>query len=52
MISSKNLANAIYEISKTSKKDEEVIVLAILDYVKKYKLEALLPKAISYLENK
>lgn len=52
MISSKNLANAIYEISKTSKKDKEVIVLAILDYVKKYKLEALLPKAISYLENK
>jgi len=52
MISSKNLANAIYEISTTSKKDEGIIVSAVLDYVKKFKLEALLPKALMYLENK
>ena len=52
MISSKNLAEAIYEISTTSKNDPDILSSAILDYVKSYRLESLLPKAIMYIEDK
>jgi len=52
MISSKNLAEAIYKISLESKKDNKVIVEAILIYIQKYKLESLLPKTLVYLEDK
>jgi len=52
MISSKNLADAIYQISLSSKKDSSVISEAIFSYVKNYRLEFLLPKAIVYLEDK
>ncbi|MDD3662643.1 MAG: F0F1 ATP synthase subunit delta [Candidatus Pacebacteria bacterium] len=52
MISSKNLAIAIYEISKDSNGKEEAITNSILTYIKNYKLESLLPKVIEFLENK
>jgi len=52
MISSKNLADAIYEISLDSKQDDTVFLASILDYIKEYKLESLLPKVIIYLEDK
>lgn len=52
MISSKNLAMAIYEISKDSNGKEEAITNSILTYIRNYKLESLLPKVIEYLENK
>jgi F0F1-type ATP synthase delta subunit len=52
MISSKNLAEAIYKISSKSKKDDDIILNSILDYVKSYKLESLLPKTLIYLEDK
>lgn len=52
MISSKNLADAIYSISLNQKQSDVVVFDAILSYVKKYKLESLLPKAVMYLEDK
>lgn len=52
MISSKNLADAIYSISLNQKQDNVVVFDAILSYVKKYKLESLLPKVVMYLENR
>lgn len=52
MISSKNLADAIYEISLQSKQDNGVLIAVILDYIKEYKLESLLPEIIIYLEDK
>jgi F0F1-type ATP synthase delta subunit len=52
MISSKNLADAIYSISLDHKKDDAILIDAIISYVKKYKLESLLPKALIYLEDK
>lgn len=52
MISSKNLAEAIYEISTTSKSDPDILSSAILDHIKIYRLESLLPKAIMYIEDK
>lgn len=52
MVSSKNLANAIYRISLESKKSDSDISNAIFSYIKKYKLESLLPKVLMYLEDK
>jgi len=52
MISSKNLADAIYKISSDSKGNDSLIVESILSYVKDYKLESILPKAIARLEDK
>ena len=52
MISSKNLADAIYNISLDHTQSDTVLIDAILSYVKKYKLESLLPKTLIYLEDK
>ncbi len=52
MISSKNLADAIYKVSIDSKKSDEAIVESVLSYVKEYKLESILPKALTKLEDK
>jgi F0F1-type ATP synthase delta subunit len=52
MISSKNLASAIYEISLDSDKSEKEITEAVLSYIKGYKLESILPKVIMRLEDK
>lgn len=52
MISSKNLADAIYSISLNQKQNDVVVFDAILSYIQKYKLESLLPKAVMYLEDK
>jgi F0F1-type ATP synthase delta subunit len=52
MISSKNLAKAIYEISIKHKQNDAMVLEAIMSYVEKYKLHSLLPKVIIYLEDK
>jgi len=51
MISSKNLADAICQLSETSKKGDDAIVNSFLEYVKEYRLEPLLPKVIMFLED-
>jgi len=50
MITSKDLAKAIYQISKESKKDSNIIVSGLINYVRTYKLESLLPRTLIYLE--
>jgi F0F1-type ATP synthase delta subunit len=52
MISSKNLAEAIYSISQENRHNNSIIIEEVLSYIKKYKLESLIPKVICYLEDK
>lgn len=52
MISSKNLANAIYQISIDESLNQKDILNGILLYVKENRLESLLPKAIYHLEKR
>lgn len=52
MISSKHLAEAIYKIANDKSLSKSGVVNAVFDYVKSYKLEALLPKVINHLEDR
>lgn len=52
MISSKNLAEAIYKISKEENINNSNLLNAIESYIKEYKLESLIPNTILYLEDK
>lgn len=52
MISSKNLAEAIYKISLDESLSTDKVVEKSMDYIKENKLEALLPKTINHLEEK
>lgn len=52
MISSKHLADAIYKLSLDQSLDKKDIVEKIFEYVRAYKLEAILPKTIMHLEEK
>lgn len=49
MISSKHLAQALYQLSKETT-DTERIVRAFLEYLEKYKLQALLGGTLRHLE--
>lgn len=52
MISSKHLADAIYKLSLDKSLNKKDLVDKVFEYVKAYKLEAILPKAIMHLEEK
>ncbi len=52
MISSKNLADSIYKLSKDSSLKKEDVLNTILDYINIHKLEPLLSQTVRYLEMK
>jgi len=52
MISSKNLAEAIYKISMDKGINQSTLLSSVESYIKEYKLEPLLPNTIMYLEDK
>lgn len=52
MISSKNLSDSIYKLSKDKSLKKDDVLNAILDYIKTYKLESLLKQTVKHLENK
>ncbi len=50
MISSKNLAKALYKLSEENNFTPEKILRSFMSYVDEYNLQPLLPKTIQYLE--
>lgn len=52
MISSKQLAEAIYKISNDASLKDEDTSVAVLNYIDTYNLQSLLPKVIRHLEDR
>jgi len=50
MISSKNLAKALYRISEETSFGSDDILRSFMSYVDEYNLHSLMPKTIQYLE--
>lgn len=50
MVSSKDLAKALYKLSKEEGKSSSDILRVFLQYIDEYKLQSLLPKVLNYLE--
>src|SRR5690606_667078 len=50
MVSSKNLAKALYKLSSEENKSSDVVSNAFLKYIDEYNLKALLPQIVNYLE--
>lgn len=52
MISSKQLAEAIYKIAKDESLKKSEMQKAVLEYIHTYKLESLVPNTIKHLEDR